>query len=208
MRGWLHRARVFSIDMEYGTMVTLIHLVFFLRTSIIISGFDCSSPRVCCGTDTDRYCCILSTSPTSSQTSSTSDDLVYHTSTNFLSEKWLFLQICTIGLFLAITVLIFIMVYQCLISIRRNRQCQQQRMSIIQVPLPAASPLLIERNRHTSNRISTISSTPSDVKSRCTDTSIILNTPLNLYPTGNSRCSTSTSSSYYMFPNEFEQLCK
>ncbi len=207
---WLHRVRVFSIDMEYGTMVTLIYLFSFcFHISIIILGFDCSSPRVCCGTEIDRYCCILSTSSTSSQTSystasSSSDDSTY-----FLSEKWLFLQICTVGLFLAIIVLIFIMAYQCFISIRRNRQHQQQRMSIIQVPLPAASPLLIERHKRlTSNRISTISSTPSDVKSRCTDTSIILNTPLNLYPTGNSRSSTSTSSSYYMFPNEFEHLCK
>jgi len=174
---------------------------FLDRYGIWNNGFDCSSPRVCCGTEIDRYCCIQSTS-------SPSNDLIYHTSNNFLSEKWLILQICTIGLCLTIIVLIFIMIYQCLISIRRNRKRQQQRMSIIQVPLPAASPILIERNRVISNRMSTISSTPSDVKSRCTDTSIILNTPLNLYPTGNSRSSTSTSSSYYMFPNEFEQLCK
>jgi len=173
-------------------------------------GFDCSSPRICCGTETDRYCCILSTSSFSSQPSysSPSDNLVYHTSNNVLSEKWFILQICTIGLFLAITVLIFIMIYQCLRSICRNKQRQQRRMSVIQVPLPAASPLLIEHNRSVSNRISTISSTPSDIRSRCTDTSMVLNTPLNLYPTANSSSSTSTSSSYYMFPNELEQLCK
>jgi hypothetical protein len=101
------------------------------------------------------------------------------------------------------------MIYQCLTSIRRNKQHrQQQRMSIIQVPLPSRSPLLLEHNRSISNRISTISSTPSDIKSRCTDTSMILNTPLNLYPTANSSSSTSTSSSYYMFPNELERLCK
>jgi hypothetical protein len=182
-----------------------------LSIFIIILGFDCSSPRVCCGIETDRYCCILSTSSSPSSPTSylpPSDDFIFHTSNNFLSEKWLILQICTIALFLTITVLIFFMVYQCLISIRRNRQRQQQRMPITQVPLPAASPLLIERNRSVSNRISTISSTPSDVKSRCTDTSIVFNTPLNLYPTGHSRSSTSTSSSYYMFPNEFEYLCK
>jgi hypothetical protein len=99
------------------------------------------------------------------------------------------------------------MICQCLTSIRRNKQRQQQqRMSIIQVPLPAASPLLIEHNRSVSNRISTISSTPSDIKSRCTDTSMVLNTPLNLYPTSNSR--SSTSSSYYLFPSDFEHLCK
>lgn len=100
------------------------------------------------------------------------------------------------------------MIYQCLTSIHRNKQNHhQQSMSFIQVPLPSASPLLIQHNRSVSNRISTISSTPSDMKSRCLDTSIVLNTPLNLYPTGNSSSSTS-SSSYYMFPNEFEQLCK
>jgi hypothetical protein len=114
---------------------------------------------------------------------------------------------CIIGIFLAITLLIFILVCQCLSSIRRNRQRQrQQTMSIAQIPLPASSPLLIEHNRL--NRISTISHTPSDIKSRCLGTSMILNTPLNIYPTTNSRNSTSTSSSYYMFPNEFEQLCK
>ena len=79
-------------------------------------------------------------------------------------------------------------------------------MSIAQIPLPSTSPLLIEQKRSVSNRISTISSASSDVKSRCTDTSIILNTPLNLYPTTNSR--NSTTSSYYIYPNEFEYLCK
>jgi len=197
--------------LRYSDKLQLVEYTCFYRT-IIVLGFDCSSPRVCCGNETDRYCCILSTSSFSSQTSYSSslDDLIYQPSTNFLSEKWIFLQICTIGLFLAIAILIFIMIYQCLTSIRRNRQRQQQqRMSIIQVPLPAASPLLIEHNRSILNRISTISSTPSDIKSRCIDTSMVLNTPLNLYPTGNSRSSTSTSSSsYYMFPNEFEHLCK
>ena len=100
------------------------------------------------------------------------------------------------------------MICQCLTSIRRSRNRQQQTISIAQVPLPTASPLLIEHNRSALNRISTISSTPSDVKSRCTDTSTVLNTPLNRYPTTYSRSSTSASSSYYMFPNELEQLCK
>jgi hypothetical protein len=99
------------------------------------------------------------------------------------------------------------MIYQCLTSICRNKKRQQRTMSVIQVPLPAASPFLIQHNRSISNRISTISSTPSDIRSRCTDTSMILSTPLNLYPTANSSSSTS-SSSYYMFPNELEQLCK
>jgi len=177
----------------------------------MILGFDCSSPRVCCGIETDRYCCIPSTllSSSSFQTPyQSSNDLVLNPSNNFLSEKWFFLQICTIGIFLAMILLIFVVACQCLSSIRRNRQQrQQQRIPIAQVPLPAASPLLMEHNRSVLNRISTISSTPSDAKSRCTDTSMILNTPLNIYPTTNSRSSTS-SSSYYMFPNEFEHLCK
>jgi len=97
-------------------------------------------------------------------------------------------------------------IYQCLTSIRRSRQRQ---MSIFQVPLPdtSSSNDFISHSRFNSHRISTISCTPSDAKSRCTETSIIFNTPLNIYPIGgNSRHSTSTSSSYYMFPNEFEQL--
>ncbi|CAF1103059.1 unnamed protein product [Adineta steineri] len=177
---------------------------FLDRYGIWNNGFDCSSSRICCGTETDRYCCTLE----SSSSSQTSNDLIFHSSNNYLPEKWFFLQICTIGIFLAITLLLFVMVCQCLTSIRRKRQRRKQKMSIVQVPLPAASPLLFEHNRFISNRISTISSTPSDVKSRCTDTSIILNTPLNIYPTTNSRSSTASSSSYYMFPNEFEHLCK
>ncbi|CAF1117354.1 unnamed protein product [Rotaria sordida] len=186
---------------------------FLDRYGIWNNGFDCSSPRICCGTETDRYCCIPSKLSSSSQTPyQPSDDLIFHTSDNFLTEKWFFFQMCTAGIFFAITLLIFIMICQCLISIRRNRQRQQQRMSIVQVPLPVTSPLLIEHNRSVSNRISTISSTPSDIKSRCTDTSTIFNTSLNLYPTATSRNSTSTpsssASSYYIFPNEFEHLCK
>ncbi|UJR14121.1 hypothetical protein I4U23_001116 [Adineta vaga] len=188
---------------------------FLDRYGIWNNGFDCSSPRVCCGSETDRYCCILTSSLSSTTTTSSSDivyessnDYILHPSNNFLPEKWFFLQICTVGIFLAMTLLIFVMVCQCLISIRRSKQRQQRRMSLVQMPLPAASPLLLEHNRSLSNRISTISMTPSDAKSRCTETSIILNTPLNRYPIGNSRDSTASSSSYYMFPNEFEHLCK
>lgn len=166
-------------------------------------GFDCSSPRICCGNETDRYCCIVSASPVTHFSSSTTID---DSSTNLLLNKWFCLQIFTLGLFVAMTILVFVLIYQCLLSFRRNQRAQT--MSFLQVPLPAASPRLVERHRLTANRISTISSIPSDMKSRCTDTSIILNTPLNLYPTGHSVSSTSTSSSYYMFPNEFEHLCK
>lgn len=189
-----------------------LHFLFYFFSLIL--GFDCSLSRVCCGTETDRYCCTLSTSSSTSQLSSSSslDDSVFNSSDTFLSEKWFFFQMCIIGLFLTIAILIFIMIYQCLTSMRRNKhhhQQQQQRMSFIQVPLPSASPLLIQHSRSISNRISTISCATSDIKSRCLDTSIVLNTPLNLYPTSNSSSSTSTaSSSYYMFPNELEQLCK
>jgi hypothetical protein len=79
-------------------------------------------------------------------------------------------------------------------------------MSIVQLPLPSPSPFSIEPNRLVSNRISTISNGSSDVKSRYTDTSIVFTTPLNLYPTTNSR--NSTASSYYIYPNELEYLCK
>lgn len=181
---------------------------------MVILGFDCSSPRICCGTETDRYCCIpsktsLSLSSSSTQTSyQLSDDLIFRPPNNFLSEKWFFLQMCIIGIFLAISLLIMILLCQCVTTIRRNRQRRQQRMSIVQVPLPTASPLRIEHNRSVSNRISTVSSTASDVKSRCTETSAVFNTPLNIYPTANSRSSTSTSSSYYLFPNEYEHLCR
>ncbi|CAM2697722.1 unnamed protein product [Rotaria socialis] len=181
---------------------------FLDRYEIWNNGFDCSLPRVCCGTETDRYCCIPSKlSLLSSQTSyQSSDDFVLRTSDSFLSEKWFLFQICTIGIFLAIILLIFIMIYQCLISIRRNRHRRKQRMSIVELPQPITSPLLIQHNRCVPNRISTISSTPSDAKSRCTEASTVFSTPLNLYPTANSR--NSTLSSYYMFSNEFEQLCK
>ena len=132
-----------------------------------------------------------------------------YSSSNSLLNKWICLQIFTIGLFLAVTIAIFVIIYHCLLSLRRHQQDRRMPPSFIQVPLPAESPLFVEHRRLTANRISTISSTPSDMKSRCTDTSIILNTPLNRYPTGNSgSSSTSTSSSYYMFPNEFEHLCK
>ncbi len=108
---------------------------------------------------------------------------------------------CTIGICLAIMLLIFIIIYLCLTSIR------QKNKSIIKIPLPSTSSHIIEPKRSVSNRISTISNASSDIKSRCTDTSILLNTPLNIYPTTNSRNST-TLSSYYIYPNEFEYLCK
>jgi len=108
---------------------------------------------------------------------------------------------CTIGICLAIMLLIFIIIYLCLTSTRHKNK------SIIQKTLPSTSLHLIEPKRSVSNRISTISNASSDVKSRYTDTSIVLNTPLNLYPTTNSRNSTA-SSSYYIYPNEFEYLCK
>ncbi|CAF1617892.1 unnamed protein product [Adineta ricciae] len=186
---------------------------FLDRYGVWNNGFDCSSSRVCCGSETDRYCCMPTSPATLSSTLpsvipyESSNDYFLQRGNDILPEKWFFLQICTVGIFLTMTLLIFVMVCQCLSSIRRSKQRQQRRMSSVQMPLPAASPLLLEHNRSMSNRISTISTTPSDAKSRCTETSLILNTPLNLYPIGNSRDSTA-SSSYYMFPNEFEHLCK
>ncbi|CAF1364107.1 unnamed protein product [Rotaria sordida] len=192
---------------------------FLDRYGIWNNGFDCSLPRICCGTDVDRYCCIPSSTlhlssslPSSSSSSSTPyqsfddiDSYTIRTSNDLLTEKWLFIQSCTVGIFLAITLLIFVIIYLCLTSMRYNKR--QKEMSIIEVPLPPRSPLLIDSRRSISNRISTISSTSSDGKSRCTDISMVLNTPLNLYPTTNSRMST-TSSSYYLYPNEFQYLCK
>ncbi|CAF1355548.1 unnamed protein product [Rotaria magnacalcarata] len=186
---------------------------FLDRYGIWNNGFDCSLSRICCGTDTDRFCCIPTTTlnPLSSSSYSTRhpsfDDLdsyVIPTSNSLLNEKWVFIQLCTIGLFLAIVLLIFVIIYLCFISMRCGKR--RKKMSIIEVSLPTRSPSLIESKRSTSNRISTISSTSSDGKSRCTDISMVLNTPLNLYPT-NSRAST-VASSYYLYPNELEYLCK
>ncbi len=112
---------------------------------------------------------------------------------------------CTIAIFLAIMLLIFIIIYLCLTSTKDRKR--RRNMSMLQIPLPSTTSHFIEPKRSVSNRISTISSASSNGKSRCTDTSIILNTPLNHYPTSNSRNSTA-SSSYYMYPNEFEYLCK
>ena len=115
---------------------------------------------------------------------------------------------CTIGIFLAIILLLFVIIYLCLTSIYHTKR--QKKMSIVRIPLPPSSSHLIEPKRSVSNRISTISSASSDVKSRCTDTSIVINTPLNLYPLNNTRNSTASSSasSYYSYPNESEYLCK
>lgn len=151
----------------------------------------------------DRYCCQpVSSSSSTGLASQSIDELDIPDSSNIFSNRWLFLQLCTIGIFLAIALLLVVMVCQCVASMRQSRYRQSKRTALVQLPLPAMSPLLME-----SSRLSTISSTPSDLKSRCTDTSLVLNTPLNLYPTSHSRSSTS-SSSYYMYPNEFEQLCK
>lgn len=177
------------------------------RFGIWNNGFDCSSPRICCGTETNRYCCVpASTSPTISSSSSPPllfstlyqtydefDSYAVRSSNSILSEKWLFMQMCTIAVFLAILLLVFIIIYLCLTANRSSKY--RKTSSVIQLSKP-------------SNRISTISTVSNiDTKSHCTDTSILINTPLNRYPIGNSRNST-TSSSYYMYPNEFEYLCK
>jgi len=161
---------------------------------LIFAGFDCSLPRTCCGTDTDRYCCIQSSTLPSSSSISTSyqsfddfDSYSIRTSNSFISEKWLFIQMCTIAIFLAIMLLIFIIIYLCLTSMKHRKR---------QIPLPSTTSHLIESKRSVSNRISTMSSVSN-----------VLNTPLNIYPTTNSRNSTA-SSSYYIYPNEFEYLCK
>ncbi|CAF3387756.1 unnamed protein product [Rotaria sp. Silwood1] len=200
---------------RYGIWNNGIKFLLFYYMNLSVIGFDCSLPRICCGPDTDRYCCIpsstlhLSSAASSSSTSyQLLDDLdtyTIRTSNDLLNEKWFFIQSCTVGIFLAIILLIFVIIYLCLTSIRYTKR--QKEMSIIEAPLPSRSSLLIDSKRSVSNRISTISSTSSDAKSRCTDISVVLNTPLNLYPTTNSRTST-TSSSYYIYPNEFEYLCK
>jgi hypothetical protein len=178
----------------------------------IFTGFDCSLPRICCGTEIDRYCCIPSTALPSSSPPilyQSIDDLDYSPtspSNNLLAEKWFFIQMCTISIFLAIILLLFVIIYLCLTSIHHTKR--EKKMSIVQIPLPTTSSNLIEPKRSISNRTSIISSASSDAKSRCTDTSIVINTPLNLYPTDTTRNSTVSSSSYYTYPNEFEYLCK
>ena len=172
---------------------------------------------MCCGTDTNRYCCIPSSTLLLSSSSSPStpykslydiDTYTTHTSNKFISEKWFFFQFCTIATFLAIALLIFVIIYLCLTTICYTKR--QKKISIVQVPLPSSSPLIIEPKRPISKRVSTISNASSDVKSRYTDVSMVINTPLNLYPTTNSRNSTasSSSSSYYIYPNELEYLCR
>lgn len=177
---------------------------------IIYLGFDCSLPRICCGTETERYCCIPPKPSLSSLQvfDPSPDDIVSsNESTNFLSEKWFYFQLCALGVFFLIILLGFITIYRCLKSIRRKKQRQQTKVSVVPVSLPVNSPLLMQYNRPMLNRMSTISSVPSDTKTRCTDTtSKVFSTSLNLYPTSNSR--NSTVSSYYVYPNEFEQLCK
>jgi hypothetical protein len=132
------------------------------------------------------------------------DSNTVRTTNDFLSEKWFFMQMCTIGISLAIILLTFATIYLCVSSILHVTR--KKKMSIDQQSLPSTSALLFQPKRFTSNRISTISSASSDVKSQCTDTSVVLNAPLNRYPTKTSR--SSTVSSYYLYPNEFEYLCK
>ena len=172
---------------------------------------------MCCGTETDRYCCIpsstlssffplTSSSSTPYQSNEDLDSYKFPTLNSLFSEKWLFIRMCTMGIFFSILLLMFVIIYLCLTSIRHVKR--QKKMSLVQVPLPSTPPFSIGSHRSVSNRMSTITNASNDVKSRCTDTSIVLTTPLNLYPTTNSRNSTSSSSSYYIYPNELEYLCK
>ena len=180
-----------------------------------ILGFDCSSPRICCGTETNRYCCVTSSFvsssvPPSLAHASSFDDtesFTIRTSNHSLTEKWFVLQLCTIGIVLALILLILAVIYLCLTSLRHSKD--KKRSSMVQMPLPSASSFFLEPNRSASRRMSTIScSASSETKSRCTDTSTVFHTPLNLYPTSHSRSSTASSSSYYVYPNDFEYLCK
>jgi hypothetical protein len=134
-------------------------------------------------------------------------DYYLHSSHYFVPDRWVFMQLCLTLIVLTIVLLIIVMIYQCLVSIRHR----QRKSTITTCPssLPTVAPLLIEHHRSPTNRLSTISScTSNDTKSRSTDVSVVFNTPLNIYPTTPNRHSTSTTSSYYMFPNDFEQLCK
>ena len=179
-----------------------------------ILGFDCSSPRICCGTETSRFCCVtpsfVSSSTPLSLTHPSFDDTdsyTIRTSNHSLTEKWFVLQLCTIGIVLALILLILAVIYLCLTSLRHSKD--KKKRSMVQLPLPSASSFFLEPSRSTSRRMSTIScSASSEAKSRCTDTSTVFHTPLNLYPTSNSRSSTASSSSYYVYPNDFEYLCK
>ncbi|CAF0916663.1 unnamed protein product [Adineta ricciae] len=187
---------------------------FLDRHGIWNNGFDCSSSRVCCGTETNRYCCIPSskislffsstTSLTPDQSSEDLDSYTLHTSDSLLTEKWFFIRMCTAGIFFASVLLACIIIYLCITSMRHCKR--QKRMSLTQLP----PSILTEPKRSLSNRISTISHASIDGKSTYTDTSIVLQTPLNIYPTNHSRNSTASSSlsSYYMYPNELEYLCK
>ncbi|CAF0767056.1 unnamed protein product [Adineta steineri] len=189
---------------------------FLDRYGIWNNGFDCSSPRVCCGPEIDRYCCIPSSTSSSSISPSNPfesyedlDSYTIQTSDNLLAEKWFFIRMCTIGILLAILLIIFIIIYLCIICIRHIQH--NKKRSTIQVPLssPSSSLLLESKRTSLSNRISTITHASNDNKSGYTDASLVLPTSLNLYPTTNSRNSTTSSaSSYYMYPNEFEYLCK
>lgn len=188
----------------------------FLSSRLISLGFDCSSPRVCCGTDIDRFCCIP---PTSSSSSSVMDESNLVESSPYAPPRWVFFHIGVVALSFVFLILITVIIYQCLRSLHRRKEHRDNNKVItpIQLPVPSTSPLLTNPHLHhshhriVSNRISTISSATSDIRSRCTDTSLVLTAPLNLYPTNPnatpSRSSTSTSSSYYIFPTEFEQLC-
>jgi hypothetical protein len=192
---------------------------------VITSGFDCSFPRTCCGTDTHRYCCLPSSIIKSSSSSSFSSvasmssspssmayadvDNIYpytlRTSNISLNEKWFLLQMCITGILLAILLLLAVIIYLCLTTMRHSKAKKNlPMMTSMPLPLPLNSSLHIDDKRLGSSQMSTIN---SDTKSHSTDVSMMFSTSLNIYPTSQSRCSTD-SSSYYLYPNEFEYLCK
>ena len=161
-------------------------------------GFACSSPYLCCGSDNERFCCIPST-----PSSSFLDDSYSVESTSSPStDRWFSFRMGLLGVCLIGTIFIIVMIYQCLTSLHQRKE----RRDKLVAPRPI-SLATEEQRRPNSHRISTISSTTaSDVKSRCTDTSFVLQTSLNLYPNQNTP-SRNSSASFYIFPSEFERLC-
>ena len=131
-----------------------------------------------------------------------------HTEDFDFNEKWFLLQIFTTAICLLIILLMIIGVYLCLIAVRISK-LKTKRNDIVRIPFSPPTPIYLEEKRSAANRISTITcATSTDMKSRLTDSSMVFDTVLNMYPNKKCRQSTVSSSSYYLSPNELEYLCK
>ena len=100
--------------------------------TLFVLGFDCSSPRICCGTKINRYCCVPPAMLTSSSSSSSPSPILYEdfddadpytmrTSSTLLNDKWLLLQMCTVGIFVAILLLLIVIVYLYFTTMRHGK---------------------------------------------------------------------------------------